>query len=155
MLEESKSLKHEPLNPYRGTSLIPPPPFLGPYSRTIPRVIWEGGIPRCTPPCRHGAGRFGRGHHRVAPRRPPPGPGGPPLPAQEREFLIDNLPVRVHLIIVVIRWTGLAPWEFEFPFPGSLTSTSGSAPRMGSSCGNGALAPERRASPLHLSPIGK
>ena len=26
-------------------------------------------------------------------------------------------------IIVMIRWTGLAPWEFEFPFPGSLTST--------------------------------
>ena len=25
--------------------------------------------------------------------------------------------------IVMIRWTGLAPWEFEFPFPGSLTST--------------------------------
>jgi len=24
----------------------------------------------------------------------------------------------------MIRWTGLAPWEFEFPFPGSLTSTS-------------------------------
>jgi len=24
---------------------------------------------------------------------------------------------------VVIRWTGLAPWEFAFPFPGSLTST--------------------------------
>ena len=23
----------------------------------------------------------------------------------------------------MIRWTGLAPWEFEFPFPGSLTST--------------------------------
>ena len=22
-----------------------------------------------------------------------------------------------------IRWTGLAPWEFEFPFPGSLIST--------------------------------
>jgi len=22
----------------------------------------------------------------------------------------------------MIRWTGLAPWEFEFPFPGSLTS---------------------------------
>ena len=31
--------------------------------------------------------------------------------------------VRIHLIIVMIRWTGLAPWEFEFPFPGSLTST--------------------------------
>jgi len=37
---------------------------------------------------------------------------------------IDNLLVRIHFIIVMIRWTGLAPWEFEFPFPGSLTSTS-------------------------------
>ena len=41
----------------------------------------------------------------------------------EREFLIDNLLVRIHCIIVIIRWTGLAPWEFEFSFPGSLTST--------------------------------
>ena len=31
--------------------------------------------------------------------------------------------VRIHFIIVMIRWTGLAPWEFEFPFPCSLTST--------------------------------
>ena len=23
----------------------------------------------------------------------------------------------------MVRWTGLAPWEFEFPFPGSLAST--------------------------------
>ena len=23
----------------------------------------------------------------------------------------------------MIRWTGLSPWEFEFRFPGSLTST--------------------------------
>jgi len=23
----------------------------------------------------------------------------------------------------MIRWTGLATWEFEFPFPGSRTST--------------------------------
>jgi len=42
---------------------------------------------------------------------------------EEREFFVDNLLVRVHFIIVMIRWTGLAPWEFEFPFPGSLTST--------------------------------
>ena len=42
---------------------------------------------------------------------------------REREFLIDNLLVRIHLIIVMIRWTGLTPCEFEFPFPGSLTST--------------------------------
>ena len=41
----------------------------------------------------------------------------------QREFFIDNLLVRVYFIIVMIRWTGLAPWEFEFPFPGSLTST--------------------------------
>ena len=41
----------------------------------------------------------------------------------KREFFIDNLLVQIHFIIVMIRWTGLAPWEFEFPFPGSLTST--------------------------------
>jgi len=37
----------------------------------------------------------------------------------EREFFIDNLLVRLHFIIVI----GLAPWEFEFTFPGCLTST--------------------------------
>ena len=45
------------------------------------------------------------------------------MPDPEREFFSDNLLVRIHFIIVMIRWTGLAPWEFEFPFPGSLTST--------------------------------
>jgi len=40
-----------------------------------------------------------------------------------REFFVDNLLVRILLIIVMIRWTGLAPWEFEFFFPGSVTST--------------------------------
>ena len=34
-----------------------------------------------------------------------------------------RLLVRIHFIIEMIWWTGLAPWEFEFPFPGSLTST--------------------------------
>ena len=38
-------------------------------------------------------------------------------------FFIDNLLVRIHFIIVMVRWTGLAPWELEFPFPGSLAST--------------------------------
>ena len=37
------------------------------------------------------------------------------VPAKEREFFIDNLLVRIHYIIVMIKWTGLAPWEFEFP----------------------------------------
>ena len=41
----------------------------------------------------------------------------------EREFFIDNLLVRIHVIIAMIRWTGLAPWEFEFPVPGRLKST--------------------------------
>ena len=41
----------------------------------------------------------------------------------KREFVIDNLLVRIHFIIVIIRWTGLAPGEFEFPFLGSLAST--------------------------------
>jgi len=41
----------------------------------------------------------------------------------ERAIFIDNLLVRLHFIIVMIRWTGLAPWEFEYPFPGSLIST--------------------------------
>jgi len=34
-----------------------------------------------------------------------------------------HLLVRIHFIIAMIRWAGLAPWEFEFHFPGSLTST--------------------------------
>ena len=42
---------------------------------------------------------------------------------REWEFFFDNLLVRIHFIIVMIRWIGLAPWEFEVPFPGSLTST--------------------------------
>jgi len=41
----------------------------------------------------------------------------------ERDFFIDNLLVRIRFIIEMIWWTGLAPWEFEFAFSGSLTST--------------------------------
>ena len=49
-----------------------------------------------------------------------------------REFLIGNLLVRIHFIIVMIRWTGLAPWEFESPFPGSLQACldAGEGPRV-------------------------
>jgi len=32
------------------------------------------------------------------------------LGPRDREFFIDNLLVRIHFIIVMIRWTGLAPW---------------------------------------------
>ena len=41
-----------------------------------------------------------------------------PQVAPAKEFFTDNLLVRNHFIIVMIGWTGLAPWEFEFPFPG-------------------------------------
>ena len=40
-----------------------------------------------------------------------------------REFFIEDLLVRIHFIIVMIRWIGIAPWEFELHFQGSLTST--------------------------------
>ena len=42
---------------------------------------------------------------------------------KERQFFFDNLLVRIHLIIEMILVDRLAPWEFEFPFPGSLIST--------------------------------
>ena len=64
---------------------------------------------------------------RFDPRRCRPPPLSNPLQvdcrrgiAVHRESFIDNLLVRIHFIIVMIRRTGLAPWEFEFPFPGSL-----------------------------------
>jgi len=41
----------------------------------------------------------------------------------ERDLFLDNLVVRIPFIIVMIRWAGLAPWEFELSFPGSRTST--------------------------------
>ena len=42
---------------------------------------------------------------------------------REKEFFIDNLLVRIHFIVVMMRWNGLAPWVFKTPFPGSPTST--------------------------------
>jgi len=46
-----------------------------------------------------------------ADRQPGSEHGGPPGDAA---FFIDNLLVRVHFNIVMVWWTGLAPWEFEF-----------------------------------------
>ena len=42
---------------------------------------------------------------------------------RETKFFVNNLLFENHCIIEMIRWTGLAPWHFEFPFPGSLRST--------------------------------
>jgi len=30
----------------------------------------------------------------------------------EKEFFFDNLLMRIHFIIEMIKWTGLAPWRF-------------------------------------------
>ena len=49
--------------------------------------------------------------------------GGQQTPRVRDRVFIDNLLVRIHFIIAMMRWSGLAPWEFEFSFPGSLTST--------------------------------
>ena len=42
---------------------------------------------------------------------------------RKRKLRIDNLLIQIHSNVEMIRWTGLAPWELEFPFPGGLTST--------------------------------
>ena len=47
----------------------------------------------------------------------------------EREFFIDNLLVRIHFIIVMIRWTGLAPWEIEKLLQGYLSYKKMHPPR--------------------------
>ena len=47
---------------------------------------------------------------------------GQRIRSAEKEFFVDNLLVRIDFIIVMIRWTGLAPWVFQFPFSDSLTS---------------------------------
>ena len=50
-----------------------------------------------------GPGRGGGGYALDSSRR------SGPRPTREREFFIDNLLVRIHFIIVMTRWTGLAP----------------------------------------------
>ena len=40
-----------------------------------------------------------------------------------KEFFVVNLLVRIHLIIDMIWWTGLTPWELDFSFQGRLIST--------------------------------
>ena len=55
------------------------------------------------------------------PRAEPP-PGAYERPTK-KEFFIDNRLVPIHFIFAIMWGTGLAPWEFEFSFPGSLIST--------------------------------
>ena len=41
----------------------------------------------------------------------------------KKKFFVDNQLVRIHFIIEMTCWTGVAPWDFEFPFSGSPIST--------------------------------
>ena len=76
--------------------------------RTASSLVFERGRQRQL------AGLLG-GHHRMCRE-------GLGAPGSERDFFIDNLLVRIHFIVEMIRWTGLAPWELEFSFPGSHTA---------------------------------
>ena len=79
--------------------------------------------------------RHGRGHEFVGSARET-------SCSEKRELCIDHLPVRIQnlwwrerllrlqllvrirFVVEMIRWTGLAPWEFGLSFPGSLTFLS-------------------------------
>ena len=44
-------------------------------------------------------------------------------PAERERFLLTAFLSELHLIIEIIWWTGLAPWEYELSLPGSLIPT--------------------------------
>ena len=46
-----------------------------------------------------------------------------PVIPSESEIFTENLLVRIYLIIEMMRWTSLAPWNFELRFSGRLIST--------------------------------
>ena len=66
---------------------------------------WKWGVP--PPRWRGGAS---------ANRAPPSAPQEASTNDAEREFVINNLLVRIHSIIEMLWWTGLAPWEFISTF---------------------------------------
>ena len=72
------------------------------------------------------------------------------IPTQklEREFFIDNRLVRIHFIIVMIRWTNLAPWEFEFPFPKTMWDGGVGGSSTGGSMAKKAIASVYRGTSL-------
>ena len=109
----------------------PPPPYAycldtSPLSRfphqVCPRLLLPTPASRAPPlsPSRQ-TPRAARRYHGAAAGLGRAQDGG--CCGRQEGLRIDNLLVRTHFIIVMIRWTGLAPWESESPFPGSLTST--------------------------------
>ena len=85
-------------------------------TRTLPDFYGEGRQGRKLPPAEQRLGEIdgcGSCHPRVL-GGTVHGERSERGSSLETEFFIDNILVRIHLIIVMIRWTGLAPWEFEF-----------------------------------------
>ena len=81
---------------------------------SLPRRALRGGISNVN--FEHSLSTFGnkcpQNGSKNEPRAPRTSLGCP----QEGPSVVDNLLVRIHFIIVMIRWTGLAPWEVESPF---------------------------------------
>ena len=73
----------------------------------------------------------------------------------EGDFFIDNLLVRIHYILEMIWWTGLAPWEFECPFPGSITFAFPRAQVLGADAEALALEVERLQQRLEVVPMDR
>ena len=81
------------------------------------------------------------------------------LPGRERErensLLTTNLSGSTSSCLRCFWWTGLAPWEFEFPFPCSLVSTFLGRERAGSTQGARCQAQEvLNPRPLNLERFG-
>ena len=68
-----------------------------------------------TSACRPRSNCSTRGTTTFEPSKPSPRRRSIPPSLLKREFFVDNLLVRIHFIIERIRWTGLAPWEFDPP----------------------------------------
>ena len=73
------------------------------------------------------------------------------LNGAEMGFRRRTILVRINSIIGMIWWTGLAPWEIEFPFPGSLISTFLWCRRLTQSQGTGG-ASSTPSPTMHLPP---
>ena len=93
--------------------LHPPPVSLGTgllgylaHTKTPSPMTLRSPLPSKKKSGVSGAGAW---RHGLALRR---GGHGDSASRREREFFIDSLLVRIHFIIVMIRWTGLAPWVF-------------------------------------------
>ena len=95
--------------------LLSPPPFPAVAARAA-----CGGVGfRIEEPLKTPPGLGWRKHSRLCGERRRPFTAAARATYQQREFFIDNLLVRIHFIIVMIRWTGLPTDDVPPPSPPS------------------------------------